>query len=55
MANLNILGKKINKGYSRNHDQYSVLLFQKNTHIRPQKIQEFCIFQIINKLRTNKG
>ena len=23
--------------------------------LRPQKIQEFCIFQIINKLRTNKG
>lgn len=36
MANLNILGKKINKGYSRNHDQYSAFI-PENTHIRNEE------------------
>ena len=32
MANLNVLGKKINKGYSRNHDQYSAFIPEKHAY-----------------------
>lgn len=47
MANLNILGKKINKGYSRNHDQYSAFIPEKHVYTQRRRKMTSRVFLII--------
>lgn len=47
MANLNVLGKKINKGYSRNHNQYSAFIPEKHAYTQQRRKMTSRVFLII--------